>query len=222
MRYTNSRRGYKNPTGYFHSHERNEAYNTISKMHDAMVSALTPSMDEEMCRQLIGDVPKGYNHSFVLYWEPKDVRLRCHVSKAANYDVQYFFNPDTDPRLIDQISTFVDHRREIMKDYGRLQAVVKKFMSGDYYTKKEVRYFFPSILALLRTAGLEELSKPRRDTSMDRPFRLAVGKAGLTVASGVMFKDMRFNEDVRVKLMGYDDAFHYEEGFEFRDYSVYY
>ena len=234
---------------------KDEILRTIQSMYSHMITATVPDMDDDDVMSLVNPVNCPYRlvgeqvtSKFEIGWKPLNnmpVTFRVNSSvvwvdennKVVN-EPKPSFQYTADPTLIQSITDYIQFKYEMRKDFGRLRQVIyslfeegmvyrrRSSLMQPLYTRKEIRYFFPSILTLLQrsgvsTEGLEEITVPRREKYLPYGLRQAVSKASETVAGFLLLAELRSKPEApRISFyMDTNYAQHDEDGFTFWDFT---
>jgi hypothetical protein len=68
------------------------------------------------------------------------------------------FQPDADPQLVEKYDDFVAQQTRISFEYGQMMFVLNQ-LNLSCSTPTQVRYLWPSIVPLLRMAGLDQMAR---------------------------------------------------------------
>jgi len=209
----------------FSRYDYDHALATIVNLHNSMMSAIAPKLTDNEMLSVIGlnenTVHSGYSSSFTVRWT-RGVRLSFNLVQARSPQTFYEFNDViTDPDVVSMLNTWIAQRAELNIEFGRLQAVVRYMLKSGNYNRKEVRYFFPGILSLVKSHGMEDLVVPAKNKLViGYALRRAIEKASLTLASALMFQDFTSSASAAV-IFSENQEFN-EEGFVFNTYERYY
>jgi hypothetical protein len=208
--------------------------------NEEIVSLVYPRGFE--CRFIEG----GGKPLFEIMWRPLNipVTLRGNGEMRSKSEPQPTFQADADPALIASVTDYINFKYAMRKDYGRLRSVVTELMGENIvwktnkrglrrevtvpkYTRKEIRYFFPAILPLLKRTGLsgyladmEEVSIPRKEVHLPFGLRKACEIASETIAAYHLLEELKPPSRVSITFqMETNYKSHNENGFKFYDFT---
>jgi hypothetical protein len=134
-------------------HERRKTVGRLTMTHDEYMATFVPSELRAAFRTVTPHAEVASMMNGIRWHEPDGTVTKCYITRdthdrrAPPPMRDHFVQPDAPIEVIERVNHWLARGGNTSRDFGRVLALLCKF--DDNYTRREIRFYWPSILTLL-------------------------------------------------------------------------